>query len=289
MLIPRHERVGHRRLATAAGVPRDAVRKAFRQALATGRQLAVRGFVGVQADADLLHVVAALDAGRGAADLLHGGQQQADKNRDDGDDHQQLDQREARTKRAFHGRGLRTRKIRKIKWMNIAYRGRRTGRERAHAAEDEKAGVSGDTRFEGCQCDQGTDGVAANSRCRHADRGTRCRSAAQVQWRLRRTGISGEGGKWCRDAPGTRKHDRHRDGCRPERLQLRSTHSGSHPSSGRASPSWEPASARGVRETSDKSCRGKACGERSVFRSWALRCWGESGRSPHSSRWLFGS
>jgi hypothetical protein len=49
----------------------------------------------VQGQADLLEVVLALGSRRRLADLLHGGQEQADEHRDDGDDHQQLDQREA--------------------------------------------------------------------------------------------------------------------------------------------------------------------------------------------------
>ena len=45
--------------------------------------------------ADLLEVVGAADACGRLADLLDGGQQQADEDGDDGDHHQQLDQREA--------------------------------------------------------------------------------------------------------------------------------------------------------------------------------------------------
>jgi len=49
----------------------------------------------VQAQADLLEVVRARHACGGLADLLHGGQQQADQDGDDRYHHQQLDQREA--------------------------------------------------------------------------------------------------------------------------------------------------------------------------------------------------
>jgi hypothetical protein len=49
----------------------------------------------VASDAQLLEVIAALRACGGFADLLDGGQQQADQDRDDGDDHQEFDQREA--------------------------------------------------------------------------------------------------------------------------------------------------------------------------------------------------
>jgi hypothetical protein len=44
----------------------------------------------------LLHVVRALHAGRGLADLLDCGEEQADQDRDDRDYDQQLDQRETR-------------------------------------------------------------------------------------------------------------------------------------------------------------------------------------------------
>src|SRR5207248_2448252 len=50
--------------------------------------------VRVQGDTDLLEVVLARRAGRRFAHLLDGGQEQADEHGDDGDHHQQLDQRE---------------------------------------------------------------------------------------------------------------------------------------------------------------------------------------------------
>jgi hypothetical protein len=49
----------------------------------------------MESDADLLEVVAALRTPRGLAGLLHGGKQQGDQDRDDGDHDQQLDEREA--------------------------------------------------------------------------------------------------------------------------------------------------------------------------------------------------
>jgi hypothetical protein len=49
----------------------------------------------MQGQADLLEVIQAAHARRSGPHLLDGGQQQADQDRDDGDDHQQLDQREA--------------------------------------------------------------------------------------------------------------------------------------------------------------------------------------------------
>src|SRR5262249_27708443 len=52
---------------------------------------------GVQGQPQLLHVVLALEAGRGLADLLHGGHKQANQNRNDGDDDEQLNQRERRS------------------------------------------------------------------------------------------------------------------------------------------------------------------------------------------------
>ena len=50
--------------------------------------------VVVDGERELLEVVAALHAGGGLADLLDGRQQEADEDGDDGDHHQQLDQRE---------------------------------------------------------------------------------------------------------------------------------------------------------------------------------------------------
>src|SRR5205085_12350398 len=48
----------------------------------------------VQRQADLLQIVLAAGALRRLADLLHGRQQQSDQHRNDGDDDEQLDQRE---------------------------------------------------------------------------------------------------------------------------------------------------------------------------------------------------
>ena len=58
------------------------------------REVAVGGVVVVEAEADLLEVVQALRPGGRLADLLDGGQQEPDEDRDDRDHHQQLDQRE---------------------------------------------------------------------------------------------------------------------------------------------------------------------------------------------------
>ena len=64
--------------------------------LARPRRKRVVGVVVVVAgEAKLLEVVAALHPRGGLADLLDRGQQQADEDGDDGDHHQQLDQREA--------------------------------------------------------------------------------------------------------------------------------------------------------------------------------------------------
>jgi hypothetical protein len=55
----------------------------------------VKGLVeAVQSDADLLQVVLALASPGRFAGLLHGGKQQGNQHRNDGDHHQQLDQRE---------------------------------------------------------------------------------------------------------------------------------------------------------------------------------------------------
>ena len=48
----------------------------------------------MQGQRQLLEVVLRLRPGGRLADLLHGGQEQADQDRDDRDHHQQLDQRE---------------------------------------------------------------------------------------------------------------------------------------------------------------------------------------------------
>jgi len=53
----------------------------------------------VTGQAELLEVVGALHACGGLSDLLDGGQQQADEDGDDGDHHQQLDQRERTARR----------------------------------------------------------------------------------------------------------------------------------------------------------------------------------------------
>ncbi len=59
------------------------------------RERQVRALVVVQGEADLLHVVRATHPGRRFADLLHGRQKEADQNGNDGNDHQQLNQRES--------------------------------------------------------------------------------------------------------------------------------------------------------------------------------------------------
>jgi hypothetical protein len=65
--------------------------------LEAGREAPVDAVVVVCGQAQLLQIVGALQAGGGLADLLDGGQEQADEDGDDGDHHQQLDQRESDT------------------------------------------------------------------------------------------------------------------------------------------------------------------------------------------------
>jgi hypothetical protein len=48
----------------------------------------------VDGQSDLLEVVLALDPGGGLAHLLHGGEQEPDQDGNDGDHHQQFDERE---------------------------------------------------------------------------------------------------------------------------------------------------------------------------------------------------
>src|SRR5262249_16108576 len=61
-----------------------------------GEAVVVGGGEVLDAQTDLLEVVLAAGAVGRLADLLDGGQEQADQHRDDGDDDQQLDQRERR-------------------------------------------------------------------------------------------------------------------------------------------------------------------------------------------------
>src|SRR5262249_42618667 len=59
--------------------------------------------VGVQGQAQLLHVVLTLGPSGGGADLLDGRQQQADQDGDDGNHHQKLDESKTSTARLSHG------------------------------------------------------------------------------------------------------------------------------------------------------------------------------------------
>src|SRR5262249_23670515 len=69
-----------------------------------GRQLALVGVVVVvHRQGHLAQVVGAGGAGGGRAHLLHSGQEQADEHGDDGDDHQQLNQREGGPQRPDAG------------------------------------------------------------------------------------------------------------------------------------------------------------------------------------------
>ena len=78
-----------------------------------GREAAVGVVVVVARQRDLLEVVGALHPRGGLADLLHRGQQQADQDRDDGDDDEQFDQREGavRGRPAAGGDGRESRRI----------------------------------------------------------------------------------------------------------------------------------------------------------------------------------
>jgi hypothetical protein len=70
-------------------------RRGRRNETAHRREPRVRVVVVVSRQPDLLQVVRALDASGGLAHLLHGGQQEADQHRDDGDDDEQFDECEA--------------------------------------------------------------------------------------------------------------------------------------------------------------------------------------------------
>src|SRR5258707_1329436 len=62
--------------------------------IALQHHAAAVGGVVLQGDADLLEVVGALQASGGGTHLLHGGQQQADQDTDDGNHYQELDEGE---------------------------------------------------------------------------------------------------------------------------------------------------------------------------------------------------
>ena len=68
-----------------------------------GRDAVVGVVVVVRGQGDLLEIVRALHPPRRLAGRLHGGQQQCDQDADDGDDHEQLDEREGST--TGHGDG----------------------------------------------------------------------------------------------------------------------------------------------------------------------------------------
>src|SRR5438094_697520 len=69
----------------------------------------------VQGEAELLEVVGTFQAIGRFAYFLHRGQKQADQDRDDSDNHEQLDQGEA-TSRALHERCLR---LRRRQWKGL--------------------------------------------------------------------------------------------------------------------------------------------------------------------------
>ena len=75
------------------------------KAAGDGGSLPVGVVAGVHRQRHLLEVVGSSDAGGGFADLLHGRQEQADEDGDDGDHHQQLDQGETSQSRPRMQRG----------------------------------------------------------------------------------------------------------------------------------------------------------------------------------------
>ncbi len=58
----------------------------------TRRELAARGFIAEEGQPDLLQIVRAGHAVGGFADFLHRGQEKANQDGDDGDNHEQFDQ-----------------------------------------------------------------------------------------------------------------------------------------------------------------------------------------------------
>eukprot|EP01136_Pigoraptor_vietnamica_P013314 Opistho-1_new@54167 len=114
----RQGQVVRRRRVGRAGVPRDvqvelredlplfeereeveppAVLDAVGPGRAHGREVAVGALVVVKAQADLLEVVLARAAGRRLADLLDGGEEEADQDGDDRNHHQEFNQGKSRT------------------------------------------------------------------------------------------------------------------------------------------------------------------------------------------------
>jgi hypothetical protein len=77
-------------LAEGAGETKS--RRDIRVAAGRGETLC-RVVIAVQSQADLLQVIAALQAGRRLTDLLDGGHEQCDQDADNGDDNQQFNQR----------------------------------------------------------------------------------------------------------------------------------------------------------------------------------------------------
>jgi len=71
-----------------------------------GGETTKRTFVIVHCQFDLLQVVATLRAAGCFPRLLHGWQQQRNQNRDDCDDHEQFDQRKARSATIRHDASL---------------------------------------------------------------------------------------------------------------------------------------------------------------------------------------
>src|SRR4029077_8164081 len=70
------------------------------------RELGERVVVVVDGQPDLVQVVRALHPVGGLPDLLHRGQQQANEDRDDGNDNEQLDERKGGATARGHGRSL---------------------------------------------------------------------------------------------------------------------------------------------------------------------------------------
>src|SRR5262249_39351234 len=84
--------------ADTLGAPHGVAPRTLAWVVYAGRELAERVVVVVEGETDLPHVVGALDAASGVADLLDRWKQQSDEDADDRNDHQQLDEREARPK-----------------------------------------------------------------------------------------------------------------------------------------------------------------------------------------------
>src|SRR5262249_8496796 len=90
--------------AVPGRIPKRTLWSRGRKGIAEGGETTLTTRVVVERDADLFEVVLTLCPRCGCAHFLHSGQQKPDQNRDDRDDHEQLDQGECFSVKRHHGR-----------------------------------------------------------------------------------------------------------------------------------------------------------------------------------------